>query len=50
LGKPPYHWSAEKIEAYRDEAQIILENLGVADEVMAERLRGKIEDYGKFLD
>jgi (p)ppGpp synthase/HD superfamily hydrolase len=48
LGKPPHYWSAEKIEAYRDEAQIILENLGVADEVMAERLRGKIEDYGKF--
>jgi len=49
LGKPPHYWSAEKIEAYRDEAQIILENLGVADELMAERLRGKIEDYGKFI-
>jgi len=49
LGKPPHHWSAEKIEAYRDEAQTILENLGLADEVMAERLRGKIENYGKFI-
>jgi len=49
LGKPPHYWSAEKIEAYRDEAQTILENLGAADEVMAERLRDKIENYGKFI-
>jgi len=47
LGKPPHYWSTEKIKAYRDEAQIIFENLGVADEVMAERLRGKIEEYAR---
>jgi len=47
LGKPPHYWSPEKIKAYRDEAQIIFENLGVADEVMAERLRGKIEEYAR---
>jgi len=50
LGKPPHYWSAEKIEAYRDEAQTILENLAEADEVMAKRLRGKIQMYGKFFN
>jgi len=49
LGKPPEYWKAEKVKAYRDEARIILEHLGEADEAMAERLEGKIENYEKYL-
>jgi (p)ppGpp synthase/HD superfamily hydrolase len=50
LGKPPHYWSNKKIEAYRNKAQIILEHLAKADEVMVKRLRGKIEDYREYLD
>ena len=50
LSKPPHYWNAEKIRAYWDEAQIILENLSVADEVIATRLISKIEDYVKYLE
>ncbi len=45
LGEPPHYWSSEKINVYRDEAKIILDYLGEGDEVMAERLEGKIEAY-----
>ena len=49
LGEPPVYWKAEKVKAYRDEARIILDYLAEADEVMAERLEGKIGDYEKYL-
>jgi len=48
LGEPPHYWKNEKVKAYRDEAQIILDYLGEANEVVSERLRGKIEDYKKY--
>lgn len=45
LGPPPAHWSAEKRDSYRDEARVILRELGAASAVLAERLRAKIERY-----
>lgn len=49
LGKPPHYWSVEKMEVYRDEAQIILDHLSPANEVMAKRLEEKIEQYRNYI-
>jgi len=46
LGPPPSHWPAEKVEAYRTEAELILDQLGDASTYLAERLRTKIAGYG----
>ncbi|RME59727.1 MAG: bifunctional (p)ppGpp synthetase/guanosine-3',5'-bis(diphosphate) 3'-pyrophosphohydrolase [Caldilineae bacterium] len=45
LQPPPVHWSAQKIAAYREEAQAILETLGAADAYLAQRLAQKIAAY-----
>jgi (p)ppGpp synthase/HD superfamily hydrolase len=47
LQPPPAHWSPERVAAYRTEAQLILETLGDASPHLAERLRGKITNYGQ---
>ena len=49
LGEPPHYWKLEKREAYRAEAQIIWDYLHEANEVMAERLKSKIDEYERYL-
>jgi (p)ppGpp synthase/HD superfamily hydrolase len=49
LGKPPLHWKKEKIEAYRDEAKLILEHLKQSNELLAQRLAKKIEEYQVYV-
>ncbi|EJL6549180.1 bifunctional (p)ppGpp synthetase/guanosine-3',5'-bis(diphosphate) 3'-pyrophosphohydrolase [Vibrio cholerae] len=48
LSPPPHHWDREKIAAYRDEAQRILDALGRADAGAAQRLSARIADYAAF--
>lgn len=48
LQPPPAHWDREKITAYRQEAEMILETLGAANATLAERLRLKIENYLRY--
>ena len=45
LGKPPHYWNLAKKQKYAEEAGIILNYLGDANELLAERLSGKIKDY-----
>ena len=45
LREPPHYWSAEKIAAYRDEAGVILTELGPACPVLSMRLRDRIAVY-----
>lgn len=47
LQPPPAHWDARKIAAYRDEAILIHDRLQEASPFLAERLRQKIEAYGR---
>ena len=48
LQPPPKHWDKEKINKYRSEASIILDELGEANNYLAERLRAKIEEYRQY--
>ncbi len=45
LQRPPAHWNPVKIKNYWLEAQLILEALGEANVLLAERLAGKIDEY-----
>ncbi len=45
LQPPPKHWNKDKIDKYRAEASFILEQLGEANQFLAERLKSKIESY-----
>lgn len=45
LQPPPNHWNKEKINAYREEAELILENLGSSNSFLATRLQAKIAEY-----
>lgn len=45
LGPPPPHWTAEKIAAYRAEAQTILAALGEACPTLAARLAARIASF-----
>ncbi len=45
LHTPPSHWTPEKCATYRAEAQQILDALGPAHAVLADRLAGKIAAY-----
>ncbi|MFK5880513.1 MAG: HD domain-containing protein [Flavobacteriaceae bacterium] len=45
LQPPPNHWDNEKIYQYREEARFILEQLGEANQFLAERLKIKIDAY-----
>jgi len=49
LGEPPLYWNRKKIEAYQEEAKMILNHLGSANETMAKRLNKKIELYSSFI-
>ena len=49
LQPPPKHWDKEKIKKYRNEAVLLLEALGEANQYLAKRLRKKITDYGQYL-
>lgn len=45
LAPPPLHWTREKCSNYRQEAIIILDQLGRANDYLADRLQEKIEAY-----
>lgn len=45
LEAPPYYWTPEKIDAYREEARLILQSLGAANAHLARRLAEKIARY-----
>ncbi|MEA5569813.1 HD domain-containing protein [Calothrix sp. UHCC 0171] len=49
LQVPPYYWTKEKINKYRDEGILIYETLKDASNFLASRLNHKIEVYQKFL-
>ena len=49
LKAPPHYWKPEKIQRYRQEAKLILESLGDANEYLAARLMKKIDSYQSFL-
>jgi len=49
LAKPPQYWSMEKKRAYKKEAQVILEHLYEANEILAKRLKQKIDEYEKYI-
>lgn len=46
LQPPPAHWTSERVDAYRTEAQLILEALGAASPYLSARLQAKIAAYG----
>jgi guanosine-3',5'-bis(diphosphate) 3'-pyrophosphohydrolase len=48
LQRPPYFWKEEKIKKYKEEAQIILEELRGGNEYLENRLEEKIEEYYKI--
>jgi (p)ppGpp synthase/HD superfamily hydrolase len=48
LAPPPSHWSRDKCAAYRVEAREILDALGGANAVLADRLRERIESYRAY--
>jgi len=49
LQPPPKHWHKEKIANYQNEARIILDQLGEANQFLAERLSTKIDVYSQYL-
>ncbi len=49
LQPPPKHWNQDKINNYRQEAMLIEEKLGEANEYLAQRLQQKITEYGQYL-
>ena len=48
LQPPPHYWTKEKINSYREEAQIILDTLGCSNEFLAQRLADKIKNYQQY--
>ena len=49
LQLPPSHWNKEKISSYCQEAILILDKLGKANQYLAQRLKNKITDYQRYL-
>ncbi|WP_415326088.1 HD domain-containing protein [Chryseobacterium sp. MMS23-Vi53] len=47
LQRPPHFWKAEKIQKYKEEAQIILNELRGGNEYLENRLKEKIETYNQ---
>ena len=45
LQPPPGHWDAEKVERYREEGKLILNELGNASPFLSKRLNGKLRVY-----
>lgn len=50
LQKPPFYWDAEKAQKYRNEAQLIYDELHEANPALARRLMQKIEAYQHFYE
>lgn len=50
LQPPPAHWTPAKVEAYRQEARVILHELGSASPALARRLSEKIAEYGRDVE
>jgi len=48
LQPPPKHWDKDKITQYKNEAIVILDALGEANEFLAQRLRFKIDSYRQY--
>lgn len=49
LQTPPKYWNKAKINKYRDEASLILSELGHSNNYLATRLKLKIEAYRQYL-
>ena len=49
LQEPPVRWSNEKKIKYREEARMILNELGSGNDFLAMRLRKNIEEYSNFI-
>ena len=49
LQPPPKHWYKEKIKYYRNEAKLILKELGEANQYLADRLKSKIDNYKQYI-
>lgn len=49
LYHPPFYWNNEKIIAYQKEATLIYETLKEANNILASRLKMKINDYSSFI-
>jgi (p)ppGpp synthase/HD superfamily hydrolase len=49
LYHPPYYWKNEKINLYLNEANLIYQELSEADELLAQRLKEKMELYRRFI-
>ncbi len=49
LQPPPHYWNKEKCASYREEAALILEQLGPASAHLARRLGQKIEEYAVYV-
>jgi len=47
LREPPHYWTTARIETYREEAKLILTELGEACPVLAERLSSRISNYAR---
>ncbi len=50
LSAPPAYWNREKRINYQSEAQLILAQLGSANELLASRLASRIQSYQVFID
>jgi (p)ppGpp synthase/HD superfamily hydrolase len=49
LQAPPKHWQQNKIITYRNEAILILEELGEANFYLGQRLKDKIDQYQQYI-
>jgi (p)ppGpp synthase/HD superfamily hydrolase len=49
LYEPPYYWNNDKKKKYKEEAEIILKELGDGNKYLADRLRSKIASYDRFI-
>jgi len=49
LQPPPKFWSTEKITNYRDEAILIVGELGESNRYLSDRLKRKIENYSNYI-
>lgn len=50
LQAPPARWSRAKRRRYRDEAELILRELGPASAYLSARMRAKIDAYQQYID
>jgi len=50
LSMPPENWDREKRLNYRDEAVLILNELGAVSKLLADRISKRISEYTSFID